>query len=86
VLQHVIRLTTQQQQQQQDWQLYTRIVCVLHGIPTIWEVSTRACPAMSRTMIPAALQLVQQLQRCGAAGGYRRTSCSQQRQQQQGHW
>jgi hypothetical protein len=65
----VIRLTTQQQQQQpeqqQDWRSYTQILKALRAIPAMWEVATRACPAMTRTTIPAALPLLQQLQRCG---------------------
>jgi hypothetical protein len=65
VLQDVIRLTTQQQQQQPDWWLYKRILSVLGATPTMWDAATRACPAMSRITIPAALPLLQQLQRCG---------------------
>jgi hypothetical protein len=65
VLQDVIRLSSQQQQQQQDWRVCARLLYVLGAIPVIWEVATRACPAMVRTIIPAALPLLQQLQRCG---------------------
>jgi hypothetical protein len=64
VLQDVIRLSSQQQQQQ-DWRLCARIMYVLGAIPVIWEVATRACSAMVRIIIPAALPLLQQLQRCG---------------------
>jgi hypothetical protein len=66
-LQDVIRPTTQQQQQQrqQDWRLYARILHVLRAIPAIWGVTIHACPAMMRTILPAVLPLLQQLQRCG---------------------
>jgi hypothetical protein len=64
-LQYVVWLTTQQQQQQQDWRLYKRILHLLTALSSVWEFATRACPAMLRTIIPAVLPLLQQLQRCG---------------------